>query len=447
MSARRGMVVQNMNRREFIGSTATLFQPVKQPNLLLIMTDQQSYSAWSGAGNPWLKTPAMDSIARAGFSLTSAHCTYPVCSPSRSSVFTSRYAHETQVMENGKAIAAGIPGMGEIFRDAGYRTVYGGKWHLPKSFDGMTGFEKLIGGAALGAKMDAPLADVCSKWISEYRGEPFLMVASFMNPHDICSWIRQHAGSRPDPGSAAWPPAPQNMGVDPSEPECIQYHRAAGYDLMSQAVKIASEWRAADVRRYLDGYYRLVEEVDRQVGRVLDALRASPHARDTLVCFVSDHGEGLGAHRWVQKAAFYEESVRVPLMFAGPGIPAGKRDAGLTSLLDILPTLCDYAGIPAPREARGRSLRPLFEGGAWERPFVAAELRYGSVEREGRMIRTPRYKYVRFNSGARPEQLFDLEFDPGETRNLVSESAAEGPLNEHRELLRDWQRETGDAVY
>jgi len=108
-----------MNRRQFLGSTsAAILQPSKRPNLLLIMTDQQSHQAWSGAGNPWLKTPAMDSIAASGTALTSAHCTYPVCSPSRSSVFTSRYAHETQVMENGKAIVAGIPTMGEIFRDA-----------------------------------------------------------------------------------------------------------------------------------------------------------------------------------------------------------------------------------------------------------------------------------------------------------------------------------------
>lgn len=435
-----------MTRRELLASAVAL-QPPDRPNLLLIMTDQQSYAAWSGAGNPWLQTPAMDSIAAAGTALTAAHCTYPVCSPSRSSVFTSRYAHETGVMENGKAIVSGMPTMGEIFRDAGYTTVYGGKWHLPGSFDGMTGFEKIAGGAALGAKMDAPLADACSKWISEYRGGPFLMVASFMNPHDICTWIREHAGSRRREEPADWPPAPGNMAADPLEPECIQYHRTAGYDLMSQAVRIASEWRASDMREYLHGYYRLVEDVDRQVGRLLSALRQSPHARNTIVCFVSDHGEGLGAHRWVQKAAFYEESVRVPLMFRGPGIPAGKRHSGLASLLDILPTFCDYAGVPAPKGIRGRSLRPLFEGGAWDRLFAASELRYGSADREGRMIRTSRYKYIRFNSGARAEQLFDLEFDPGETRNLAAEPSSAAILEEHRRLLKRWQQETGDAVY
>jgi len=411
------------------------------------MTDQQSHAVWSGAGNPWLKTPAMDSIAASGTTLTSAHCTYPVCSPSRSSVFTSRYAHETQVMENGKAIAAGIPTMGEIFRDAGYKTVYGGKWHLPKSFDGMTGFEKLIGGNGLGAKMDAPLADACSQWLKDDTPGPFLMVASFMNPHDICDWIRQHPGVRQHADTTGWPPAPGNMAADPLEPECMLYHRTGGYDLMSQAVKIASEWRAAEVQEYLHGYYRLVEDVDRHVGTLLSALRGSRHASNTLVCFVSDHGEGMGAHRWVQKASFYEESVRVPLMFAGPGIPVRRKAEGLTSLLDILPTFCDYAGVSAPPGMRGRSLRPLFEGGAWSRELVASELRYGSAEREGRMIRTARHKYIRFNSGARREQLFDLEFDPGETRNLAADPGAEALLKEQRLLLRTWQEETGDPPY
>lgn len=435
-----------MTRRAFLGSATAMAQTAKRPNLLLIMTDQQSHEAWSGAGNRWLRTPAIDSLAASGTSFANAYCAYPVCSPSRGSIFTSRMPHENGVRVNGKSIAAGMPTMGEIFSAAGYKTVYGGKWHLPKSFDGMTGFEKLIGGHHLGHEMDAPLAAACSSWLRDKAraSEPFLMVASFMNPHDICEWIRQHPGHHQYERLREFPSAPTNMAVDPLEPEAIQYHRTGGYDLMSKAVGIASEWRRDDVRNYLHGYYRLIEDVDKQIGIVLDALRSTGLDRNTIVAFTSDHGEGMGAHRWVQKAAFYEESAHVPLILAGPGVRRGAIHHGpLTSLLDILPTFCDYAGAKTPADARGVSLRAACESGAAaDRPYVVSELRYGDAAREGRMVRSSRYKYVRFNSGARPEQLFDLELDPGETHNLAP--AGGQRLLEHREMLAQWVSRTGD---
>ena len=108
----------------------------------------------------------------------------------------------------------------------------------------------------------------------------------------------------------------------------------------------------------------------------------------------------------------------------------------------MLPTVCDLAGIPAPAGARGLSVRAAVEGSGLGRPFVVSELSgYGKKERQGRMLRTRRYKYVVFNGGARPEQLFDLELDPGETRSIVSNGAV---LSEHRRLLDQWIAETKD---
>lgn len=438
-----------ITRRKFVGSTAAPFAMQAagpRPNLLLILTDQQSHSALSCAGNPWLKTPAMDSLAAGGVRFAQTVCPYPVCSPSRGSLFTGRMPHETGVRVNGQSIVTGMPTMGEIFRDGGYRTVYGGKWHLPKSFDGMTAFEKLIGGSGQGGDMDAPLASACAKWLRGNPNEPFLMVASFMNPHDICEWIRQHPGTHDYPEIDSYPPAPGNMAVDPNEPEFIQYHRNAGYDKMSQGVGIAAEWRHDDVRKYLHDYYRLVENVDRQIGVVLAALRETKLDQKTIVMFASDHGEGMGGHRWVQKASFYEESVRVPLVISGPGITRrGVVDRhSLASLTDILPTFCDYAGIPAPKDLRGESLRSAVEGRPLSRKFAVSELRYGDEKREGRMLRTTQYKYVAFNGGARPYQLFNLSVDPGETQNLADSAVAAPVLREHRELLREWSAGTRD---
>jgi arylsulfatase A-like enzyme len=423
-------------------------QRQKRPNILLILTDQQSHTAWSGARNPWLATPAMDSLADAGTVFEEAYCSYPVCSPSRASIFTSRLPHETGVMENGKAITAGLPTMGEIFRAAGYRTAYGGKWHLPKAFDGMTGFDKIAGGHALGAKMDTPLADACVEWLrTSGKGEtPFLLVASFMNPHDICDWIRQHPGAREHAGRFRYPPAPGNQCVDPEEPTAIQYHRTAGYDLMSKAVGIASEWMRDDFRQYLHDYYRMVEAVDKEIGRVVKALKDARLDGDTLIAFASDHGEGMGAHRWVQKAGFWEETAHVPLMFSGAGVKRGVRSRSLVTLMDILPTFCDYAGIEAPPDFRGRSLRPDLEGGTVPaREFVTSHLRFETAEREGRMLRTERYKYIVHNTGSRAELLFDLLTDPGESRNLAVEAGSREVLLRHRELLGAELKRTGDS--
>jgi choline-sulfatase/glucosamine-6-phosphate deaminase len=346
--------------------------------------------------------------------------------------------HETGVMDNSKPIPAGMASMGEIFRAAGYNTAYGGKWHLPKAFDGMTGFTKIAGGSALGKNMDAPLANACVDWLGKSPGGPFLLVASFMNPHDICDWIRQHKGSRDEVRGLDLPPAPMNMAVDPDEPEAIQYHRTAGYDLMSQAVGIASEWRREDMRLYMHDYYRMVEQVDAEIGKVLKALNDGGRMGDTVVIFASDHGEGLGGHRWAQKkASFYEESLRVPFFVAGPGVAAGV-DHSLVTLADLVPAMCGLAGVRPPEDARGVNV--LAPDAA--REFVTSELRYGAAEREGRMLRTRRYKYVRFNSGARPEQLFDLETDPGETYNLARRGGT--VLEDHRRLLDGWMSRTGD---
>jgi arylsulfatase A-like enzyme len=434
-----------VTRRRFLATPAALAAAqqtaVQRPNILLIMTDQQTHDAWSGASNPWLRTPAMDSLAARGTTFSEAICPYPVCSPSRSGIFTGRMPHEAGVMVNGKPIASGMATMGEVFRAGGYETVYGGKWHLPKSFDGMTSFEKLIGGSGQGKDMDAPLATTCAGWLRKRTSrEPFFMVASFMNPHDVCEWIRQHKGHRDHPNLRKYPHAPVNMAIDPNEPEPVRYHRREGYDLMSQAVGIASEWQRDDFRQYIHDYYRMVEAVDLEVGRVLKALDESGLAKNTVVAFCSDHGEGMGAHRWVQKAAFYEPSVRVPLMLAGPGIPAGVVRSELANLTDLMPTFCDLAGIQRPGDLRGIGLT---KDDLSSRSFVVSELRYGTEDREGRMVRTKRYKYMAFNNGPNAEQLFDLELDPGETFNLVRQAGT--VLEDHRALLKGWLSKTDDG--
>ncbi len=444
---------RNVSRRTFFGAAAwtSIPSPARagqgKPNVVLLMTDQQSMSALGANGNPYLKTPAMDSLAAGGVSFTQSYCTYPVCSPARSSIVTGLMPHQTGVRKNGQAIAEGIPNLGEHFRKHGYRTYYAGKWHLPKGFGEPAGFETLIGGHTLGAHMDEPLAAKCVEFLHEGPQEPFLLVASFMNPHDICHWIRGHEGSRDYETTARYPPAPGNFWRDPEEPEYMIHHREANYNRMSNSLHISKEWKVDDFRHYLHDYYRMVEDVDRQIGRVLSALRFRGLMENTVAVLTSDHGEGMGAHRWTQKAAFWEETAKVPLIVAGKGIERrGAVDSRtLVSGADIVPTLCDYAGAPPPSRVAGTSLRPAIQGKPLGREVVVCELAdLGFADRAGRMLRTDRYKYVAFNGGARPEQLFDLDLDPGEVRNLAVSNEEPAELKRHRGLLRQWIRDTRD---
>ncbi len=443
----------DLTRRQLLAASAAhVFAPPARPNILLILTDQQTHTAVSALGNPYLKTPAMDSLVHGGVSFLQATCPYPVCSPSRAGIFSGLYPHQAQVMQNGLAMKTGIATMGEHFRQAGYRTVYGGKWHLYGNQKGVVrGFDLISSETALGARMDAPLASKCGDWLRQSPRNPFLMVASFMNPHDICQWIRDHKGSRSYSDVSLFPPAPANMAADHLEPAYMLHHRTSGYDLMSQGVGIASQWTADDFRLYLHDYYRLVEDVDRNIAALLRALTESGLAQNTVVAFASDHGEGMGAHRWVQKAAFYEESVRVPLIFSAPFLPRrSRRDfASLASLIDIFPTFCDFAGIAPPPGLSGTSLRPAIESGRpLARPFAVSEQgNFGAPDRQGRMLRSLKHKYIAYNGGARPEQLFDLSNDPGETRNLAQLDPASPLLKQCRTELAAWARQQGDDFH
>jgi len=208
-------------------------------------------------------------------------------------------------------------------------------------------------------------------------------------------------------------------------------------------------WDENDWRRYLYVYNRLTERVDEQIGRLLRALEKSGLANDTLVVLTSDHGEGVAAHKWVTKLMLWEEVVRVPFVIRLPGaVPENKVDrTHLVSGVDLLPTLCDYADIAAPEGIDGQSVCPVIENPALPgRSHVVTELQpfLDDETKRGRMIRTARYKYIAFSHGQRPELLFDLENDPGETENLACLASYREVLSEHRELLSEEIEKTAD---
>jgi len=407
-------------------------------NILLILTDQQYIDTIAAAGCPYVKTPALDQLKKHGFYFSQSHSTNPVCSPARSSIFTGRMPSETGVYKNGLPIRTTIPNLGQWFsQKTDFETVYAGKWHLPgtsqRFIDGFTVLTGMIGGQ--GNVWDTYVSRACEGFLwNRSKEKPFLLVASFMQPHDICEWLRLNTyvpGQFRYPEiSSQLPALPDNFNYDPNEPESVKNKRKDREGRLGN-------WTEQHWRYYRWSYFRHIEMVDAEIGRILKAIKDAGYANDTVIVFTSDHGEGLGHHQMVRKSILYEQGVKVPLLISWPGhIPEDQADdIHLVSGIDIMPTLCDYAGIEPPEHTIGTSLRPLLDGSIepW-RDYIVSEVSSNT----GRMVRTEQYKYIVYNKDP-VEQLFDMQNDPGETENLAPDSQFASILTEHRNMLKEWE--------
>ena len=448
----------------------------QRPNILLIITDQQRYDMLSCAGNPWVKTPNLDRLAAAGTRFELAFCTFPLCSPSRFSMFSG--VMPSRIHQESNAVVP-VPAavldnsMGKLLGRAGYETVYGGKIHLPcpnRPQSAGYGFER-----NLTADMRDELAKQCAAYLGEKHERPFLLVASFNNPHDICSMSsRDYTQSsqtstqrspKEDPEILACleralrrpvgvsdetffkqlcPPLPANYAESPELAAIMSPPRG----------KLAFEhtqWTDRDWQLHRWAYARLTEQVDAQIGVVLDALRKAGLEKNTLVVSVSDHGEMDAAHHLGHKQFLYEEAIRVPLILAWPDHIRNNtvdREHLVSTGLDLIPTLCDFAGVPVPDDLTGRSLKPLAEGqpvDSWRRGLVIENA-------NGVAYRNARSKYVVFHEKNSPlkEAVIDLSADPGEMHNAASNSDGAQRIEAgHADIVHWYQAhgETLDARY
>lgn len=451
----------------------------KKPNIIFIISDQfiidgiaqfASHFQNPAYGGHWVRTPHLDRLAREGTAFMESNSADPVCSPSRSCLFTGRMATETGVVHNNIGIDKSIPNLGQWFEQhTNYRRVYCGKWHAGGKWNypevsgprKIPGFDTLpVGGSGTGIYADPQVSNSVASYVSNNRDErPYLLVASLMNPHDICYWTMQLNGASSTPPTDIYnlrdklPILPPNFNYDFKEP-----HGEAPYRLFHGH----TQWR-----NYTYDYYRMVEDIDEHVGRIMDAVRE--RSDDTVVVFTADHGEGLGRHRRVQKWHPYQSCLQVPFVVWNPKrIKAGVLDTEhMVSGVDMMPTLCAYAGIDPPPHQRGRNLRPILDLGR-PGPGKWREDVYSEWQITGRIIRTRRYKYAmkyqysgdfekpfvrkadggftQFVPGHGDEYaeypnalLFDLEKDPWETRNLVDDRKHADIVQEHRRVLREWE--------
>lgn len=410
-------------------------------NILLIMADQFSAHVLQRTRDTdsHFRTPHLDRLAATSLSFTHAYTPFPLCVPARSSLMTGRYPHELGIGSNA---ADGVePGhdpasLGHWFRSAGYDCAYAGKWHAQQASasaeDGFTPIHPFG---------DEGLVEACQEWLSKRPlKRPFMLVASFDDPHTICEYARSQPlpyGNVPDVPVGSAPPLPANFPPSPYAPSALAVEADAAQRVYGTRDYTTDDWRA-----YRAAYATLVTRVDEKIGKLMDSVDLA----ETAVVFVSDHGDGDASHGWNQKTALYEECIRVPFLLHVPGVAAATIDTPVAAVLNLLPTLCDVAGIPAPDGIAGVSvLQPdpspvvvqtLFSNGAHPGPRTS-----------GRSLLCGPWKYTVYSWGLNREQLHQLRADPGEQRNLAVEDSFVEVLEEMREHLLNWTLESRDASF
>lgn len=392
----------------------------RPPNIVVILTDQHTERAIAAHGTASARTPNLDRLAAMGVSFQRSYCADPSCVPARASLLTGRPSSEHGALMNPMELRADLPDLGQWLRArGGPRPVWFGKWHIPgrplkKSFD-LLGYT-----SSAGENSDLSLVRAFEGFLQNTDpSEPFVAFLALYNPHDIVHLVDIQNTWRDaddlDLGDVALPPLPPNHAVPAREAALMEevLRRSGRSDRWSE-----SKWRT-----YRWWYDRQVEMMDGAVGRVLDLVYNSRHAEGTAVILTSDHGDCQGEHGLANKQALYEASARVPMMVAWPGGLEGRgvdRDH-LVSGLDLVPTVCELVGQPAPPDQRGRSLLPLLRDAAspWRDHLQVQSLV------EGRLLATRQHTWIGFR-GDPVQQLFDVQADPWQTRDLGDDPAHDG---------------------
>jgi arylsulfatase A-like enzyme len=412
----------------------------QQPNIIYIMTDQQTAQAMSCVDATYVSTPNLDKLAKDGIRFTNAYCAAPLSGPSRFAMFTGVAPGSEGMLKNNTPFPEKLKEktLGNLVTSAGYLSAYAGKWHLPEA--SLPANEKSFGFISLHDHNDYGLAESCIRFLKQKHDKPFFLVASFDNPHNICEYARNQVlpfAEIKEPDLDDCPNLPANFSPAPYEAEIIRLEQQVHFPTYPVIDYTRDDWR-----RYLNAYYHLVETVDNEIGKIIDALVELGLYEDALIIFSSDHGDGVAANKWNQKSALFEEIVNVPFIVKAPDAFSGnvERPELINAGLDLLPTICDYASVEIPSHVTGKSIRTLVEDKDTEEihPFIVTETQFDKSPTRGWMVRTPQYKYVLYDKGKYREQLFDIRKDKKERRNLAIERKHQEILNHHRSLLQGW---------
>ena len=440
-----------------------------KPNILILMADQLSGVFFPDGPADFLHTPHLRRLADRSTRFANAYTGSPLCAPGRASFMSGQLPRRTRVYDNAAEFASDIPTYAHHLRRAGYQTCLSGKMHFVGP-DQMHGFEERLTtdiypadfgwtpdyrkpgeridwwyhnlGSVTGAGVaeitnqyeydDEVAYNACRKLYDLSRGQddrPWCLTVSFTHPHDPYVARRKYWD--------LYDGAPELAA-----PEAIAYQ---DQDAHSQRLMDACDWREfditdRDIRRARQGYFANISYIDDKIGEVLDVLERT--RQEAIILFLSDHGDMLGERGLWFKMSFYEGSARVPLMIAAPSMQPGRVDRPV-STIDVLPTLCDLAGLPMDEIAPWTDGESLADGGASRNPVPIEYAAEGSITPLV-AIRDGGWKYTACK--ADPEQLFDLQTDPDERVNLAGDPAHAATLQHLRAMARDrWDLDAYDS--
>lgn len=428
-------------------------------NLLFILSDQHARDALGCAGHPVVRTPSLDRLAARGVRFPNAYTPCPICVPARAAFATGRYVHQIGYWDNAFPYDGAVPSWHHRLRNEGRRIDSIGKLHFSGA-DRDHGFSHEIDplhvvegiGDILGSVRDnPPLRNKRPGVLEAGPGDSTYLRYDAANAERACEWLESHREDAhpwalylsfvcPHPPYIAPPhlynlypldklPMPPQWRAEewPDHPALDYFRRFFAYD---------APFEEQELRKLAAAYYGAVTYLDRQIGRVLDALEELGLAASTRVIYTSDHGEALGARGMVGKFDLYDESAAVPLIVAGPDIPVGRVVQTPVSLIDLYPTVLEAAGIdlaPAERTLPGRSLWQIARAPDEDRTVLSEYHAFAS--RAGMfMLRNRQYKYIHY-VGERP-QLFDLQADPQERCDLAQDEAFRDVVQAFEQELR-----------
>lgn len=457
---------------------------MKKPNVVFILTDDQRYNTIAALGNEQIKTPNMDRLVHTGTSFTQAHIpcgtSGAVCMPSRAMLNTGRTLFHLE--GEGQNIPTEHTTMGEMFKQNDYHCFGTGKWHngpkaFTRSFDsgdniffgGMwdhwnvptnyydpTGeYDNVINFVGSFGRSNQVTTVHCDKFNpgkhsselltetsidfvkSAPKDKPFFLYTSYLAPHDPRTMPKEY----------------QEM-YNPEDiilPENYMEEHPFDCGVMNiRDEKLATYPRVeSEVREHIAEYYGMITHLDHEIGKLMDALKEVGEYDNTIFVLAGDNGLAIGCHALFGKQNHYEHSVRIPLVFSGPGIPRNEIRKGYVYLLDIFPTLCDLMGYDIPESVEGKSFAKMFT----EKDFITREDLFFAYNDLIRSVKNNQYKLIEYrpskenNTTLTKTLLFDLKNDPYELNDLYGKEDYKVIVESLREVLQRYRVEWDDETH
>jgi N-acetylglucosamine-6-sulfatase len=460
----RGRLVTAVVAAAWLGGFGPLAaaQPEQRPNILLFYVDDLRHDGLGATGHAFVETPNLDRrIAGQGMTFRNAFVTCPLCSPSRASLLTGQYASTHGFIVNDDVNAVPderLPTYQHLLRAAGYRTGHVGKWHKDSYFDPRPGFDSWVAFHGQGVHVnprlrikadetpartvietgftttiltDHALAFLADHGTGGSRTEPFALTLSFKAVHSPHGPEQTESGGSYAGQTIDRPPnaSPGYGGYDINEEKPV--YSLDGSKGLTPNGTMGNSQQISQME--------MMRDIDANIGRVLDLLEAKGLADNTLIIFTSDNGFFWGEHGRGDKRLAYDESIRVPLLVRGPGVPSGQASDALVANIDLAPTILTAAGLEVPASMQGRPLNGLLEGsrgGVRDALFAEyyPEAKHPGIPRWD-AVRTETHLYVSHPAaGTAYDELYDLTADPYEMNNLLRPGPAGALPAETRKL-------------